>query len=169
MDTSTYTPQQVYRLSPYVEGDGVIINIDQVVCEQYGREYSSLRGAQNYDEHLYNGAYLFFTLSSDEDYEQALWDLDEPGVYLGYNYLTRESLVLPDVSSLEYWNSLSVAPSRDLATVGDYTKLKDCRGKTFPDQFSLDAYYTPPLPWIVADMIRRGALPRGDYLYHHDW
>ncbi|MFD8609485.1 hypothetical protein [Streptomyces sp. NPDC059631] len=39
----------------------------------------------------------------------------------------------------------------------------------FEDRFFADRAFSPSLGLVLADLIRRGELPRGDYLFRHWW
>lgn len=45
----------------------------------------------------------------------------------------------------------------------------DLEGAVFSDQHYADRAFTPSLGGILADLIRRGELRRGNYIFKHWW
>lgn len=184
---STYRPRTLYTLEPHAhcvdeQNDLGYIPIETIVERVYGKAYSSLRGCQRTEENLGNDQVVLIELASDDDYLQALFDLDggiwkndvqvfEPDVYLGYDRHTGESVVIDGVTEIEYWLSFDVADDPDQA---DYPyrpddRYTDLTGKTFADRFFMDDVFSPSLRLVLADLIRRGELPQADYLFRHWW
>lgn len=182
---SQYRSRTVYTLEPHAqwadEKNGYI-PIETIVEKVYGKPYSSLRGCQRNAENLGNDQVVLIELASEDDYLQALFDLDggkwedgevvfEPGVYLGYDRDKGETVVKNGVTEIEYWLSFDVADNPDQADF-EYRPEDECAdltGKTFADRFFMDDTFSPSLRLVLADLIRRGELPQADYLFRHWW
>lgn len=94
-DAPEYTPRSVYTLEPHadlVTAENGYIPIEAIAERVYGKPYSSLRGCQRDDQHIGNDSVKLYELTSDEDYLQALDDLDNAEIYLGWDSRTGESL-----------------------------------------------------------------------------
>ena len=48
-------------------------------------------------------------------------------------------------------------------------ETKDLEGAVFQDKFFAQRAYSPSLGAVLADLIRRNVLPRGNYIYRHSW
>lgn len=48
-------------------------------------------------------------------------------------------------------------------------KGADLEGAVFKDAFFANRAYSPSLGAVLADLVRRGELPRGKYIYKHWW
>lgn len=111
-----------------------------------------------------------YELTSDGDYLQALGDLDGAEIYLGWDSRTGESAFKTGVTELDYWLSIRVADENTPATVGaNPPATQDLENAVFEDRFFADRAFSPSLRLVLADLIRRGELPRGDYLFRHWW
>ncbi|MEH0644454.1 hypothetical protein QBB33_23740 [Streptomyces scabiei] len=146
------------------------IPIEAIAERVYGKPYSSLRGCQRDDEHIGNDSVKLYELTSDGDYLQALGDLDGAEIYLGWDSRTGESAFKTGMTELDYWLSIRVADENTPATVGaNPPATQDLENAVFEDRFFADRAFSPSLRLVLADLIRRGELPRGDYLFRHWW
>ncbi|PUB32536.1 hypothetical protein C8K30_1011062 [Promicromonospora sp. AC04] len=172
MDT-TYIAHRYYVLEPHAHcatQDNGSIPIETIAERVYGKPYSSLRGCQRDQESLPNDSVKLYELESDDHYEQALHDFDRTEVYLGYDRLRQESVTRTGMTQLDYWLSISVSTDPTKVTVqADAPETTDLAGAVFPDRFDADLAFTPSLEGILADLIRRGELPRGRYIFRHWW
>ncbi|GGU38774.1 hypothetical protein [Streptomyces violascens] len=168
-----YTPYSIYMLEPhadYVTAENGYIPIEAIAERVYGKPYSSLRGCQRDDERIGNDSMKLYKLTSDEDYLEALGDLDDAEMYLGWDSRTGESVVKTGVTQLDYWLSIRIADENTPATVeANPPATQDLESAVFEDRFFADRAFSPSLRLILADLIRRGELPRGDYLFRHWW
>lgn len=147
-----------------------VIFIDQIAEQVYGKPYSSLRGCERDKENLPNDTYLIFKLADDDDYEEALYNFDETSIYLGYNRLTKESVFKEGMTELDYWLSIRIDPTPGAATVEPNPPAgTDLENAVFAEAFYADRVFSPSLEGVIADLIRRGVLPRGNYIFDHSW
>ncbi|MFB7594630.1 hypothetical protein [Streptomyces sp. NPDC056160] len=168
-----YTPRSIYMLEPHadlVTAENGYIPVEAIAERLYGKPYSSLRGCQRDDEHIGNDSVKLYELTSDGDYLQALGDLDDAQIYLGWDSRTGENAFKTGMTELDYWLSIRVADENTPATVeANPPKTQDLENAVFEDWFFADRAFSPSLRLVLADLIRRGALPRGDYLFRHWW
>lgn len=161
-----------FTLDPHAE-DGessVSIPINTIASRVYGKPYNSLRGCQRDDEQLNNGAVKLYHFTNEGDLAEALGQFDDPSIYLGWNRETRESMVKQGMTELEYWLSIKIAQSPEEVTVdANPEDHEDLEGAVFESAFFADRAFTPSLGGVIADLIRRGELPRGNYIYRHWW
>lgn len=117
-DAPEYTSRSIYILEPHadlVTAENRYIPIEAIAKRVYGKPYSSLRGCQRDEEHIGNDSVKLYELTSDEDYLQALGDLDDAEIYLGWDSRTGESAFKTGVAELDYWLSIRIThqpPSR---------------------------------------------------------
>ncbi|MCM2392632.1 hypothetical protein [Streptomyces albipurpureus] len=172
-DVSEYTPRSVYMLEPHAAhaiAESGYIPIEAIVERVYGKPYSSLRGCQRDDEHIGNDSVKLYELASDEDYLEALGDLDDAEMYLGRDSRTGEGVLKTGMTELYYWLSIRVADENTPATVeANPPPTQDLENAVFEDRFFADRAFSPSLRLVLGDLIRRGELPRGDYLFRHWW
>ncbi|MDJ0460303.1 hypothetical protein [Streptomyces sp. H27-C3] len=172
-DAPEYTPRSVYMLEPHADhatAENGCIPIEAIVERIYGKPYSSLRGCQRDDEHIGNDSVKLYELTSNEDYLQALSDLDDAEIYLGCDSRTGESAFKTGVTELDYWLSIRVADESAPATVeANPSATRDLEDAVFEDRFFADRAFSPSLRLVLGDLIRRGELPRGNYLFRHWW
>ena len=172
-DAPEYTPRSIYTLEPQadlVTAENGYIPIEAIAERVYGKPYSSLRGCQRDDEHIGNDSVKLYELTSDEEYLQALGDLDDAEIYLGLDSRTSESAFKTGMTELDYWLRIRVADENTPATVGaNPPATQDLENAVFEDRFFADRAFSPSLRLVLADLIRRGELPRGDYLFRHWW
>ncbi|MFI8952571.1 hypothetical protein ACIGO6_39625 [Streptomyces sp. NPDC053750] len=172
-DAPKYTHYSFYVLEPHADhatvGNGHI-PIGAIAERVYGKPYNSLRGCQRDDEHIGNDSVKLYELTSDDDYLEALGDLDDAKLYLGWDSRTGESVVKTGMTELDYWLSIRVADENTPATVeANPPDTQDLENAVFEDRFFADRAFSPSLKSVLADLIRRGELPRGDYLFRHWW
>ncbi|MFF3697409.1 hypothetical protein [Streptomyces sp. NPDC002221] len=172
-EPTEYTPRSVYTLEPHtdsVTAENSYIAIETIAERVYGKPYSSLRGCQQDDEHIGNDSVKLYELTSDEDYLQALGDLDDAKMYLGWDSRTGVSVYKTGMTELDYWLSIRVADENTPATVeANPPATQDLENAVFESRFFADRAFSPSLGLVLADLIRRGELPRGDYLFRHWW
>jgi hypothetical protein len=170
--TSAYEPTGYFTLDPHAKtGDGSgLIPIDEIASRVYGKPYNSLRGCEHDSPNLCNGAEKVYDFSSEDDFEEALEQFDTPEIYLGWDRESEESVVKEGMTDLDYWLSIKIAERPEDVTVdANPPKGTDLEGVVFESAFFADRAFTPPLGEVVADLIRRGELPRGNYIYRHWW
>ncbi|MBK3583891.1 hypothetical protein JHN49_09210 [Streptomyces sp. MBT57] len=172
-DAFEYTPRSIYMLEPHADHATIengYIPIEAIAERVYGKPYSSLRGCQQDDEHIGNDSVKLYEFASDEDYRQALGDLDDAEIYLGRDSRTGESVLKTGMTELEYWLSIRVADENTPATVeANPTPTQDLENAVFEKRFFADRAFSPSLRLVLGDLIRRGELPRGNYLFRHWW
>ncbi|MGY4967090.1 hypothetical protein [Streptomyces sp. 900105245] len=172
-DAPQYTPYSVYVLEPhpdYATAENGHIPIEAIAERVYGKPYSSLRGCQRDDEHIGNDSVKLYELTSDEDYLEALEAFDDDKLYLGWDSRTRESVVKTGMTELDYWLSIRIADQDTPATVeANPPETQDLENAVFENRAFADRAFSPSLKLILADLIRRGELPRGNYLFRHWW
>ncbi|MFE0774802.1 hypothetical protein [Streptomyces sp. NPDC058861] len=171
--TPQYTPYSIYVLEPHadcVTAENGHIPIEVIAERVYGKPYSSLRGCQRDDEHIRNDSVKLYKLTSDEDYLEALEEFDDPEVYLGWDSHTRESVRKTGMTELDYWLSIRIADENTPATVeANPPETQDLENAVFEDRSFADRAFSPSLKLILADLIRRGELPRSNFLFRHWW
>ncbi|MFE6939598.1 hypothetical protein [Streptomyces chartreusis] len=172
-DAPEYTSRSVYTLEPHadlVTAENGYIPIEAIAERVYGKPYSSLRGCQRDDEHIGNDSVKLYELASDGDYLEALGDLDNAEIYLGRDSRTGESAFKTGMAELDYWLSIRVADENTPATVeANPPAAQDLENSVFENRFFADRAFSPSLRLVLADLIRRGELPCGDYLFRHWW
>ncbi|MFE7116564.1 hypothetical protein ACFU99_14245 [Streptomyces sp. NPDC057654] len=172
-DTPAYTPRSIYILEPhahYATAENGYIPIEAIAERVYGKPYSSLRGCQRDGEHIGNDSVKLYELTSDEDYLEALDYLDDAEIYLGRDSRTGKSVFKTGMTKLDYWLSIRVADKNTPATVeANPPATQDLENAVFEKRFFADRAFSPSLRLVLGDLIRRGELPRGDYLFRHWW
>lgn len=172
-DALEYKPRMIYILEPHTDhatAENGYIPIETLAERVYSKPYSSLRGCQQDNEHIGNDSVELYELASDEDYLQALGDLDEAEIYLGLDSRTGESVIKTGMTAVDYWLSIRVADESAPATVeANPPRTQDLENAVFEDRFFADRAFSPSLRLVLADLIRRGELPRGNYLFRHWW
>ncbi|MGW0875364.1 hypothetical protein ACWD3Z_33505 [Streptomyces sp. NPDC002740] len=89
---------------------------------------------------------------------------------MGWDSRTGESAFKTGATALDYWLSIRVADENTPATVEvNPPATQDLENAVFEDRFFADRAFSPSLRLVLADLIRRGELPRGDYLFRHWW
>ncbi|MFG2211919.1 hypothetical protein [Streptomyces sp. NPDC048638] len=172
-DAPRYTPYSIYMLEPHADhasAENGHIPIEAIAERVYGKPYSSLRGCQRDDEHIRNDSVKLYQLTSEEDYLEALGGLDDTELYLGWDSRTRQSVRKTGTTELDYWLSIRVADENTPATVeANPPETQDLENAVFEDRFFADRAFSPSLKLVLADLIRRGEIPRGDFLFRHWW
>lgn len=171
--TATYTPRNYYTLEPHARlanAENGFIPIETIAERVYGKHYNSLRGCQSDQETLPNDSVKIYDLESDDDYEQALHDFDRTEIYLGYDRAQQQGVTKTGITALDYWLSISVSTDPAKVTAQpNPPETTDLEGAVFEDYFYADLAFTPSLEGVLADLIRRGELPRGNYIFRHWW
>lgn len=172
-DGPEYTPRSIYMLEPHADhatAENGYIPIEAIAERIYGKPYSSLRGCQRDDEYIGNDSVKLYELASNQGYLQALGDLDDAEIYLGRDFRTGESAYKTGLTEIDYWLSIRVANGSAPATVeANPPATRDLENAVFEDRFFADRAFSPSLRLVLGDLIRRGELPRGDYLFRHWW
>ncbi|MGW5929318.1 hypothetical protein ACWF2L_24165 [Streptomyces anulatus] len=172
-DASEYKPRSIYMLEPHADHattENGYIPIESIAERTYGKPYSSLRGCQQDDEDIGNDSVKLYELASDEDYLQALGDLDDAEMYLGRDSRTGESTFKTGMTELDYWLSIRVADKNTPAAVeANPPPTQDLENAVFENRFFADRAFSPSLRLVLGVLIRRGELPRGNYLFRHWW
>ncbi|MFJ4003987.1 hypothetical protein ACIPWL_11070 [Streptomyces sp. NPDC090023] len=172
-DAPQYTRYSIYMLEPhaeYVTAENGHIPIEAIAERVYGKPYNSLRGCQRDDEHIPNDSVKLYELASEGAYEEALDQFDEERVYLGWDSGIGETVYKTGMTELDYWLSIRVADENTPATVeANPPDTQDLENAVFESRFFADRAFSPSLELILADLIRRDELPRGDYLFRHWW
>ncbi|MEU5137025.1 hypothetical protein [Streptomyces californicus] len=168
-----YKAYSIYVLEPHadcVTSENGYIAIETLVERVYGKPYNSLSGCQRDDEHIGNDSVKLYELTSDDVYLDALAAFDDTDLYLGWNSDTRESVHKTGMTELDYWLSIRIADKSTPATVeANPPKTQDLENAVFESRFFADRAFSPSLERVLADLIRRGELPRSDYLFRHWW
>lgn len=167
----TYEAASYFTLDPHADdGDTRSIPIDVIASRVYGKIYHSLRGCQRDAENLPNDSEKIYHFTDDGDFEEALERFDSREIYLGYDRDAGQSVIKHGMTEMEYWLSILIAERREDATVeANPPKHMDLEGAVFEDAFFAARAFTPSLEIVIADLIRRGELPRGNFIYRHWW
>lgn len=171
--TSSFKARLFYTIEPHAkwveEGQ---ISIEEIAERVYGKPFSSLQASRMDNEDIRNDSFVVYEFTDDSDYEEELFYLDEPEVYLGYNAAADDYLTKKGMTPLDYWLSISWVGRNgaEEATVdANPPEGTDLEGAVFPSMFFAQRAYTPGLKGVLADLIRRGELPRGNYIFKHWW
>lgn len=172
-DAPMYTPYSIYVLEPHADwatAENGYIPIEALAERVYGKPYNSLRGCQRDDEHIGNDSVKLYEFTSGDDYFEALDAFDDVKMYMGWDSRTGESVIKTGMTAVDYWLSIRVADENTPATVeANPPRTQDLEGAVFEDRFFADRAFSPSLRLILADLIRRGEVPRGDFLFRHWW
>lgn len=147
------------------------IPLEEIAERVYGRPWSSLAAssADEVDGTLPNGATVELDFKDTEIYEDALEDFDSRELYLGRDPAGNE-LTKVGLTQMEYW--LSIRSTED-ASIADYDKFtamgRDLEGALIHSYGGVIREGIPGLRMVVADLIRRGELPRARFLFRHWW
>lgn len=170
MDPVTYQATAYFTLDPHADEGSGAIPIDVIASRAYGKVYHSLRGCQRDAENLPNDSVKLYHLMDDDDFEEALERFDSREIYLGWDPEARRPVIKQGMTEMEYWLSILIAERREDATVdANPPEHMDLEGSVFEDAFFAARAFTPSLEIVIADLIRRGELPRGNYIYRHCW
>ncbi|UJW28808.1 hypothetical protein L3Q67_26470 [Saccharothrix sp. AJ9571] len=73
-------------------------------------------------------------------------------------------------AQLDYWLSISVSDDPSKVTVPTTPpETADLEGAVFANLYDAARAFTPSLEGVLADLIRRGELPRDNYILRHWW
>lgn len=173
MTTTEYKQTSYYTLEPHartITPDSGCIPIEEIATRVYGKPYSSLRGCQYDNENLPNDSVALYHLANEGNFEEALDQFDDSEIYLGRNKEIGEAVYKRGMTEMQYWLTITVAERPEDATVdANPPELMDLEGAVFPERHFADRAFTPSLGAVLADLIRRGELPRGNYIYRHWW
>jgi hypothetical protein len=172
MTSAQYEAVGYFTLDPHAEiGDGSgYIPIDVIASRVYGKKYNSLRGCQRDSPNLCNDAEKVYMFASEGDFEEELYSFDQTEIYLGWDREAGESRVKQGMTQLDYWLSIKIAERPEDVTVeANPPEHMDLEGAVFESEFFAARAFTPSLGGVIADLIRRGELPRGNYIYRHWW
>lgn len=173
-DFSGFRPKSFYIIDPYSGPSSATdgnIHIGEIAERVYGKYLNGLDAlAEDQDgDALENGALVEYTMSNDFIYERALEDFDREQVALGRDSNYRE-IIKTGMTRLDYWLSISWSDDPEKVTVpDDSTGVTDYEGAVFSQRYLADRVCTPGLEGVIADLIRRGEIPRGDYLFSNEW
>ena len=171
---TTPTPRPFYIVEPHSswvkEGE---IDITEIVTRVYGKPFDAVRSMQQYEEDLSNDSVCLVELAKDEDYEEVLWEADQTELYLGLDD-QQEEVYHRGHTTIQYWQSVGWAGLNGLTeadvTVTDFApRVVDYYGAVFATEHRAQQYTSPPIDHVLADLIRRGELPRGDFIARHWW
>ena len=163
-----YTQKSYYFIEPHTQwvkpGE---IDISTIAKRAYGKTYDPLRGYQQMNDTCSNDT--DYVIPIKDSYEYLLSEFDNRGdFYLGYDHVNRRSVYRPDTNPLEYWLSIKIDPKDPNALVNP-PEFQDLFGAVFSESFYADRAYTLPLNLVLVDLIRRGELPMGDFIFRHWW
>lgn len=144
------------------------IPAEEIAARVYGRYVNFLEAvATDGDgDGLANGTLLEIPLSYDWLYEESLADFDRKEVVLGRT-ADWQPIKKIGLTEMEYWLSVKRTQDPSEVTHPKGNGVIDLEGATL---MHYDGRVpTPGLRGILADLIRRGEIPRGDYLFDHSW
>ncbi|MFB7918943.1 hypothetical protein [Streptomyces sp. NPDC056061] len=169
----TWKSRSYYILEPHALWASVEnghIPIETIAERVYSKPYNSLRGCQRDQDHLPNDSVQLYELEPDEDYGEALYEFDLTEVYLGFDREENEAVFKTGITALDYWLSITVSDDPSQVTVPPgHSETADLQGAVFESHYWASRGFTPSLRGILADLIRRGELPRGNYMFRHWW
>lgn len=147
------------------------IPIEKIAERVYGRRWDSLEAStiDEVDGTLPNGALVEIDFRDRDSYEEALEQFDcrelDLGIAPNGKRLFKEGL-----TAMEYWLSISTTRDESEATHDKFTAMgQDLEGAIVHSYNGIVREGTPGLRMVVADLIRRGELPRGRFLFRHSW
>ena len=163
-----YTQKSYYFIEPHTQwvmpGQ---IDISTIAKRVYGKAYDSLRGYQQMDEEARNDTN--YLIHIEDCYKSLLSAFDgRDELYLGYDHVKLKGVYRPDTNPLEYWLSIKIDPEEPNALYNPHP-TQDLFGAVFSESFYAERAYTLPLDLVLADLIRRGELPMGDFILRHWW
>jgi len=149
-----------YRIGEY-RGQ---VPAEEIAARVYGRPVNFIEAIAT-EEGIPNDTLVEITLGSDSDYEEALAEFDLKEIVLGYDSDWRPIRKI-GLTELEYWLSIKYTENPREVTARD-SGVQDLEGATL---MVGDRRVSPPgLRGLLADLIRRGEIPRGDYLFDNSW
>lgn len=167
-----YIPKSYYLLEPHSRwATGGKIPLEEIAERVYGRPWSALLGCatDEVDGTLPNGALVELDFQDDDSLEEALEEFDSRELFLGYDAEGKE-LIKQGLTQMEYWLSIRPTTDRTEATYDSFSAVgRDLEGALVHSYDGTVSQGTPGLRMVVADLIRRGELPRGSFLFRHWW
>lgn len=167
-------PHTYYIIEPHSshvkEGE---VDITEIATRVYGKPFDALSSCQAADDQVGNDQVVLFNLSDDEMYLDRLFDFDDTDIYLGLDR-SGTAHYHNGHTRMDYWLSVKWA-GMDGITKDDVTveanppECADLYGAVFEAEHYAQRCTSVPLDSILADLIRREELPRGDYIFRHWW
>lgn len=154
-------PEAHYRIG----GGKGQIPAEEIAARVYGRAVNFIEASAMDEEGLTNDTLVEIPLSSDSDYEEALAEFDLKEIILGFTS-DWEPINKVGLTQMEYWLSVKRTAELSEVTARD-DGPQDLEGATL--SYWDGRVATPGLRGLLADLIRRGEIPRGDYLFDHSW
>lgn len=160
-----YKPEVHYRIVDRA-GTGGGVPIAEIAERVYGRYLNTLEANAMDNDGMANDTTVEINLSSDYLYSESLDEFDSKEITLGYD-ASYKPIVKRGLTQMEYWLSIKTTDKFDEVTHPSGEGVQDLEGATL---MGYDGRVpTPGLRIILADLIRRGEIPRGDYLFDHSW
>lgn len=161
-DFSDYAIKNYYSVGSY-RGQ---VPVAAIVAEVYGKEISLLEANTVDRDGLANDTLVSINLSDEGTYQEALQEFDSTEIVLGYDQ-NWKSILKRGLTAMDYWLSVKITSDYSAVTHPQEDGIQDLEGATL---LSWDGRVPPPgLRSILADLMRRGQIPRGDYLFYHSW
>lgn len=171
---SSFRPRSYYILEPHSRwaSDGEI-PIEDVFERVYGRPWSSLEASavDEVDGKLPNGALVEIDFSDETDgfYEDALEKFDSKKILIGRGF-SGGPISKKGMTQMEYWLSIEPTTDRNAADFDHFSAMgKDISNSKLHSYDDIVRPGTHCLTMVVADLIRRGELPRARFLFNHWW
>ncbi len=169
---TTYTPDtQEFIVLPEASHYGDTLSLNAIATEYYGSKYI----AQQTGEMLPNDSTHHYNMSPEE-VDQWCADMEDKRHYLGYVPVAKgtgdfggngKTVYHVGHNQFEYWLSLRHDPDNPDNSDNPHPG-EDHYGESFKHDFQV--YRQAPEPWyVLADLIRNGVLPHGDYLMEVSW
>lgn len=161
-DFSSYVPKSYYSIGRY-SGE---VPVETIFERVYGKPFNILEASSVDREGLANDTLVSIGLSNQSLYEEALEEFDSTEIVLGHDS-NWNSIKKIGLTAMEYWLSISYTQDRSEVTHPSGAGIQDLEGATL---LTWDGRVSPPgLRSVLADLIRRGEIPRGNYLFYHSW
>lgn len=162
------SPKEYYVLGTGGHWDDGTINIDELATKVYGKQYNAIWGLE---EDYPNGTLIEFMFADDEDeYQNCLDSFDLTEVSIGVDPNTFRSVIKKGISPLEYWLSISWSDDPDKVNIEANPRgVVDLENAVFENEHYAARVHTLPLNLVIADLIRRGELPKANYLFRNSW
>lgn len=147
--------------TPYPLPEHLSLNL--IATEVYGKEY---HGQQTGDMLPNDSVHRY--VMDEEAVETELWENGPVRHYLGYDSMRGNTVYAEGISTFDYWQSLSHSDDPSKVTAHSSSDLVDHRGGVY--RFDFEVYRQAPEPrWVIADLIKKGHLPYGNYLLYVSW
>lgn len=161
-DFSSYVPKSYYSIGRY-SGE---VPVETIFERVYGRAFNIIEASAMDREGLPNDTLVSINMSNQSTYEEALADFDSREIVLGRDS-NRNPIKKIGLTAMDYWLSINYTQNHSEVTHPSGTGIQDLEGATL---LHWDGRVPiPGLRSILADLIRRGEIPRGDYLFYHSW